>query len=153
MLFTFTWTVRVKSINCTDFSKKKKLFMWTVRQWSMSPLFSGSPPWEVAKCCFYKTCSTTAKLVGPTSINHFFFLNQMVICGSPAAILPNGLRRDIQIYSRRFMFFCSYTWSPSMVAANGEISRDSFYYDGIICQNASNGRNFFFPFFWFLSHA
>jgi hypothetical protein len=47
--------------------------------------------------------------------------------------------------------------STSMVAANGEISHDSFLYDGIICQNASNGRNFFFLFFWldlfwFLSH-
>jgi hypothetical protein len=30
LLFTFTWTVRVKSINCTDFSKKKKTVHWTV---------------------------------------------------------------------------------------------------------------------------
>jgi len=37
------------------------------------------PPTRSTKCCFYKTCGTAAKLVGPTSINHYFFLNQTVI--------------------------------------------------------------------------
>jgi len=61
-----------------------------VRQWSHAPLFSGSPLREAAKCCFYKTCGTAAKLMGPAIINHFFFLNQTVICVTTSEVLPNN---------------------------------------------------------------
>jgi hypothetical protein len=37
------------------------------------------PPKETAKLCFYKTCSIAIFLVGSTSINLCFFLNQTVI--------------------------------------------------------------------------
>jgi hypothetical protein len=61
-----------------------------VQQLSHAPLFSGFPLREAAKCCFYKTCGTTEKLMGSTIINHFFFLNQTVICVATGDVLPNN---------------------------------------------------------------
>jgi hypothetical protein len=92
----------VKSINCTGFlrkkiihvnsaselkfthtgfskEKEKKLFTLmnsTTVEHSCSVV---PPPREAAKCCFYKTCGTAEFLVGPTSINHCFFIKQTVI--------------------------------------------------------------------------
>ena len=67
---------RKKTINCTGFSREKKLFTLINCR---APLFNGSSPREAAKCCFYKTCGTAEFLMGPTSIKLCFFFNQTFI--------------------------------------------------------------------------
>jgi len=72
MLFTFTWTVWVKSINCTGFSKKKNSSLyWTVR--------SGAWLHCSLENQHVQTCGTAAKIGGSYQGNSLFFCYQTLI--------------------------------------------------------------------------
>ena len=77
--------MRVKSINCTDFSKKKT----NCTDCGSSLTRSG------------KTCSTIFFLVDPTTIKHFYFLNQMVLCMARGNLTCNHVTKQ----ARREGFF------------------------------------------------
>ena len=86
MLFTFTWTVWVKSINCTGFSKKKMFTLVNSAQWSMAPLFTG----KSARPNLWHDNENWWVL--PRKLT-FFLLPNTDICGcgwtSPAATITN----------------------------------------------------------------
>jgi len=99
LLFTFTWIVRVKSINCFGFFKKKKLFT-LVNSATIKPC--STYHWKIttrsSKMLLLQTCGTTTKIDGSYQEKSLFFSvtkhwYMWLRCGwtSPATTLPNSI--------------------------------------------------------------
>jgi hypothetical protein len=87
LLFTFTWIVRVKSINCSGFSKKKKKIFTLVNSATIESC--STDHWKIttrsSKMLLLQTCGTAAKIDGSYQEKSFFFLLPNIdICGCGA---------------------------------------------------------------------
>jgi len=101
-LFTFTWIVRVKSLNCTGFSEKNYLSLVNSTselkftrniQWSMAPLFTlFTEQWSHATLYSFlphekqpnvaspKPAVSSWILAGLTNVKYFFSSYQTILC-------------------------------------------------------------------------